>query len=57
MTPEMSRTLGRILGSAMPPPTWDERNAINKAFGDADFIEDLPEDIQELLRRLEASSR
>lgn len=44
---EISRVIGHILGSA--PFTMDERNRINEAMGEADSIEEMPEDIQELL--------
>jgi hypothetical protein len=48
---ELSRALGKILGSR--PFTMDERDRINDAFGEegVDSIEDAPKDIQELLNR------
>lgn len=44
---EFSRVIGQILGHA--PYTVDERNRINEAMGEADSIEEMPEDIQQLL--------
>lgn len=48
---ELSRKLGKILGSK--PYTMDERDRINEAFGEdgVDSFEDLPDDIQQLLDR------
>lgn len=48
---ELSRELGKILGSK--PFTMDERDRINEAFGEdgVDSFEELPEDIKQLLDR------
>lgn len=55
MTPEVSRALATILGSP-PRPSWDERDRILDAFGEVDTIEELPDDIKELLVRLQSSA-
>jgi len=49
---EFSRAVGKILGSG--PATMDERDAINNAMGQADSIEEMPEDIQRLLAEIPA---
>lgn len=56
MEPEkFSRVIGQILGSV--PYTMDERNRINEAMGQADSIENMPQDIQQLLARGMAEKR
>jgi hypothetical protein len=46
---EFSRLIGSILGHK--PYTWAERNRINQAMGEADSIDEMPEDIQALLSK------
>lgn len=52
---EFSRVLGQILGSY--PYTMDERDRINEAAGQADSIEEMPADIQELLSKYSSEER
>jgi hypothetical protein len=51
---EFSRVIGRILGSTSVTP--EERDKINNAMGEADSIEEMPADVQELLARLTATA-
>lgn len=50
MMPELSRQLGKIMGTNLVYP--DERERVNMAAKDAQTWEDLPEDVQELLREI-----
>lgn len=49
---EFSRVIGQVLGSVSV--TWDERNKINDAMGEADSIEEMPEDVQQIIARLQS---
>lgn len=53
MTPELSRQVGLILGKASPAPTLDERDIIIQALQIAEEWEDLPDEVIELLDRLQ----
>ncbi len=53
MTPELSRRVGLIMGKASPSPTLDERDKIIVAMQVANTWEALPDDVIEILNRLQ----
>lgn len=50
MSIELSREVGRILGSADRPPAPEDRKRITRAVSQAETFADLPKDIQVLIR-------